>query len=299
MAITLKNLDRTEYMSGGTPACAGCQAILAFRLILKVLGKNTIIVNPAGCMTLSCLYPFTPYKVPWVHGAIENTAAVMTGIKMGLDAAGKKAHVISQAGDGATYDIGFQALSGAAQRNEDIIFICYNNSGYGNTGFQASSATPYGSFTSTTPPGKAIPEGNLMPRKNMAKIIAAHDVPYVATACSSYEIDFLKKVETAKDIKGFRYIEVMTACPTGWGFDSALSKKIGKEMVELGIWPLYEIKDGEIKVTMRPRFGDIKEHFRRQKRFKHLTDEQLEMIQESIKKEWETLEKDFFHTDEY
>lgn len=299
MAITFKTLDRTEYITGGTPACAGCQAILTFRLVLKVLGKHSILVNPAGCMTLSCLYPFTPYKVPWVHGAIENAAAIATGIKMGLKTAGKKAHVVCQAGDGATYDIGFQAISGAAQRNDDVIFICYNNSSYGNTGFQASSATPYGSATLTTPPGKAIPLGNTQPRKNMARIMAAHGIPYVATACTAYEIDFLKKIETARDIEGFRYIEVLTTCPTGWGFAPEQAKIIGKEMVELGIWPLYEVKDGVVKVTMRPRFGDIKEHFRKQKRYRHLTDENIKKIQESIKKEWETLEKDFFRTDEY
>ncbi len=300
MAITLKNLDRKEWITGGTPACAGCEAILTFRLALKVLGKETIIVNPAGCMTLSSMYPFTPYKVPWVHGAIENTAAVMTGIRMGYEAAGKHVVVIGQAGDGATYDIGIQALSGAATRNEDLLYICYNNSGYGNTGFQASSATPYGSFTSTSPPGQAIPEGNLMPRKNMARIVAAHGVPYVATACTAFEIDFLNKVEAARDMKGFRYIEVIAPCPTGWGFDSSLSRQIGKEMVQLGIWPLYELRDGkDLKVTMKPRLGDIKEHMRKQKRFKHLKDEELKKIEAKIKQEWETLESSYYTTNLY
>ena len=299
MAITLKNLDKTEHITGGTAMCSGCQALLAFRLALKILGKDTILVNPAGCLTLSALYPFTPYRVPWVHGAIENTAAIATGIKMGLEAAGKKSIVIGQAGDGATYDIGFQALSGAAQRNEDIIYFCYNNSGYGNTGFQASGATPFGSYTTTTPPGKEMPLGNILPRKNMARIVAAHDVPYVATACTGYEIDFLKKVEAARDIKGFRYIEVLVPCTTGWGYAEEDSKQIGKEMVNLGLWPLYEIRDGKLTVTMRPRFGDIREHMRKQKRFKHLTDEQLSQVEAMVKKQWETLESDFFHTKQY
>lgn len=297
--VSLKTLPEEELVTGGSAACAGCQAILAFRLALKVLGKDTVLVNPAGCMTLSAVYPFTPYGVPWVHGAIENASAVASGVKAGLRASGKQAHVVCQAGDGATYDIGFQSLSGAAQRNEDIIYICYNNSSYGNTGFQASSATPLGSMTLTTPPGSAAPWGNDANRKNMPRIMAAHGIPYIATASVGYEMDFLKKVEAARDIRGFRYIEVLTACPTGWGHDPEDAKTIGRELVDLGIWPLFEIREGKLKVTMRPRFGDITPWMRRQKRFRHLSGEQIARIAESVKREWETLEKDFYGTAQY
>ncbi len=300
MRMTLKNLTTEEYVTGGTPSCAGCHAILAFRLALKVLGPNTILANPAGCMTLSSIYPFTPYKVPWVYGAIENTAAVLTGIRMGHQVADKEVTLVAQAGDGATYDIGIQALSRAASRNEDMIFICYNNGGFGNTGFQASSATPYGSVTTTTRPGKALPDGNNLPRKNMARIVAAHGVPYLATACSGFETDWLRKVETARDIKGFRYLEIMTPCPTGWGFDPALSRQIGREMVDLGIWPLFEIRNGrELKVTRRPRFGDLKPYMRRQNRFRHLSDVEIDKIADQIAREWETLEYDYYTTEQY
>lgn len=286
----LKELDREELLTGGTPSCAGCHAILAFRLALKVLGRNTILVNPAGCLTLSAVYPFTPYKVPWVYCAIENTAAVLTGIRMGHDAVGKDVILVGQAGDGATYDIGIQAISRAAARNEDMIYICYNNSGFGNTGFQASSATPLGSSSATSRPGAVFPEGNPLPKKDIMRIIAAHEIPYAATASTAYELDFLRKVHRAKQIKGFRFIEILTPCPTGWGFEPALGRQIGREMVRLGLWPLYEVRDGfELTVSKRPRFGAIGEHMRRQARFRHLDDQMMASIERRARADWEKL----------
>jgi len=183
---------KPHLITGGTFACSGCGAILGTKLTLVALGKNTILINTSGCMTLTATWPFTPYKVPWVHGAIENGGSVAAGILMGLKSQkkDKNVNIVVYAGDGATYDIGLQALSGMVHRKEKIIYICYNNCQFANTGHQCSAATQQYSRTSTTPP----PIGNPLPRKNMAKMMALNGADYCATACVSFPFDFIKKL---------------------------------------------------------------------------------------------------------
>jgi len=289
----IKDIPKEDLLTGGTFACAGCNAILGTKFVLKALGKNTILINASGCMTLTAAYPFTPYKVPWVHGAIENAASVATGISMGLKAQkkDKNVNVVCYAGDGATYDIGFQALSGAAHRNENIIYVCYNNSSFANTGFQRTSATPYGARTTTTPIDNGI--GNILPRKNMTKIMALHNIPYTATASTAYPIDFMQKLQKASKIYGLKFIDLLTSCEPGWLVQSAKMIEVNKLMVQTGVWPVYEIenKNGikSFKLNIEPRMLPAADVLKLQGRFSHLKKEDIEFIQGIINKEWEFL----------
>jgi pyruvate ferredoxin oxidoreductase beta subunit len=257
-----------------------------------------IMINASGCMTLTTTWPFTPYKIPWVHGAIENAAAVATGISMALKAKGldKKIHVVPYAGDGATYDIGLQALSGMVHRNENIIYICYNNCQYANTGHQVTSATQLYARTTTTPP----PLGNILPRKNMAKIMAMHGAVYCATACTSFPFDFIKKVKKAASIEGAKFIDLLCPCEPGWLVKSDEMIEAGKRMVESGIWPLYEIENKKVTISHKPKMIPVKEALSMQGRFKHLTEEQMSEIQSIVVKEWELMtDGKFWEAEEY
>lgn len=289
--IGIKDLPKEDLLIGGPPTCAGCGAELGQKLVLKALGKNTIIINTSGCMTLTPIYPFTPFKVPWVHVAIETGGSAATGILMGLRAQkkDKNVNIVVYAGDGASYDVGFESLSGMAARRENVIYICYNNSSFGNTGFQWSTSTPTGSMTTTTPPGKKQPIGNIMPRKNLAKIMAAHDIPYVATAAIGYPLDFINKLRKASEIKGPKFIDLLTTCPTGWGTDPSESIEINQLMVQAGLWPVYEYENKELKITIEPKFIPVERALLRQRRFKHLKKEHIKKIQEMVNKEWKLI----------
>ena len=235
----LTDIPMEDYLVGGHVACQGCSASLGLRLALKVLGKDTIVINGSGCMTLLPVYPTTPLKVPWIHLAIENTGAAGTALYYALRRKNIKANILGYAGDGATYDIGLQSLSGAAEKNIDMIYICYNNQSFGNTGHQRASSTPRASYTSTTPVGK------VEVAKDMPAIMAAHKIPYIATACPSYPIDFVNKVTKAAEVKGMAYIDLLVPCPVGWGFDPSEGINIGRLAVRTGMWKLYEIVDGK------------------------------------------------------
>ncbi|MFQ6073520.1 MAG: thiamine pyrophosphate-dependent enzyme [Methanosarcinales archaeon] len=283
----LKEIPKEEYLASGHVACQGCSATLGLRLALKVLGKNTIVINGSGCMTLLPIYPLTPFKVPWVHLAIENVGAAGIGLYYGLKRRGIDAKILCHVGDGATYDIGLQSLSAAAEQNIDMIYICYNNQSYGNTGHQRASSTPMKSITSTTPSGK------LEEQKDLPLIMAAHKIPYVATAVPSYPLDFLNKVEKASKIKGLKYIDLLTPCPVGWGFDPSNTIKVGELAVQTGIHRLYEIKNSVLTITYVPKKRKkVAEYLKMQGRFSHLTKEDLEEIQDRVDKEWERLEKE-------
>jgi pyruvate ferredoxin oxidoreductase beta subunit len=299
---TAKQIPKDEFMTGGHFACAGCMPALSIKLTLKALGKNTIIINPSGCMTLTTTYPFTPYKVPWILNAIENAASTASGIIHGLKAIkkDKKVNVVCHAGDGATYDLGIGALSGIVQRKENIIYICYNNSSFANTGFQHSSATPYGARTTTTPPGVKNPVGNLLPRKNMAKVMAAHGAPYVATACTSYPFDFMNKLRKAAKIKGTKFIDILCPCVLGWKLHPSKGVEVGRLMVQTGIWPLYEIEDGKFKLNLIPNLKPVQKAFELQGRFKHLRKKDIKKIQGIVNKEWKLLKQGkYWETFEY
>lgn len=281
----LTDIPMEDYLVGGHVACQGCSASLGLRLALKVLGKDTIVINGSGCMTLLPVYPTTPLKVPWLHLAIENTGAAGTALYYALRRKNIKANILGYAGDGATYDIGLQSLSGAAEKNIDMIYICYNNQSFGNTGHQRASSTPRASYTTTTPVGK------VEVAKDMPAIMAAHKIPYIATACPSYPIDFVNKVTKAAEVKGMAFIDLLVPCPVGWGFDPAEGINIGRLAVRTGIWKLYEITDGRVSMTYIPKKRrEVSEYLRAQVRFSHLSDEDIGAIQAEVDREWDELE---------
>lgn len=230
-------------------------------------------------------YPLTPFKVPWIHVAIENAGAVASGLWRAFKVKRKtNVNIVPYVGDGATYDIGFQALSGAIDRGDHFIYVCYNNESFGNTGVQKSSATPFGAWTSITP------KGNPMTKKSITKIIAAHDCPYVATACVSYPIDFMKKLQKAAKIRGPKFIDLLTPCQPGWGYDPSQMVNVGKLAVETGAWPLYEIENGQFRLTKSyDKLKPVKEYLKVQGRFEHLSEASLNKIQFRIDQRWDKL----------
>lgn len=273
-----------EFLAPGHRACAGCGATIGVRLALKVLGENTIAVSATGCLeVITTPYPETAWEIPWMHVAFENAAAVASGVEAALKSQGKTdTNIVVFGGDGGTADIGLQALSGAMERGHNLIYICYDNEAYMNTGIQRSGATPFGASTTTSPHGKES-FGEDRPKKNVPMIIAAHGVPYVATASISYPEDFMKKVKKAMEVDGPAYIHLQQPCTTGWGYAPAKTIELGRLAVETGSWILYEIVDGEFKVTYRPiQRKSVDEYLKAQKRFKHLTELEKEMIQSHV-----------------
>src|SRR3972149_1185775 len=245
--VTLKELSTEDLFDSGHRLCAGCGEGVINRMTMKALRGPTIIVAATGCSEVaSTIYPFTSWRLPWVHVAFENAAAVASGIveaykAMARRGAGKgHVDVLAMAGDGGTSDIGLQALSGALERGHDFLYVCYDNEAYMNTGIQRSSATPYGASTTTAPAGKKS-IGQLTWKKNMPAIIAAHDIPYVATACPSYPFDLMDKVAKGAAMDGPAYIHVFSVCPTGWGPPPESGVEIGRLAVQTGVFPLYEI----------------------------------------------------------
>jgi len=290
-------VTKREYFAPGHRACQGCAEALAVRLVAKALGQNVVVASATGCMEIvSSPFPFTSWRVPWIHVAFENAAAVITGVEAATKALVRKGKLpdkgtvfLGMGGDGATSDIGLQALSGAFERGHDFIYVCYDNEAYMNTGVQRSSGTPFGASTTTSPAGKLSP-GQVTWKKNMAEIAAAHGIPYVATACSSYSFDLMAKVEKAARIKGPKYIHILSVCPTGWGLPSEKAIWIGRLAVETGMFPLYEVEKGRYKITFDvPQLRPIEEYLKAQSRFRHLTPELIKQIQERVTAEWEKL----------
>ena len=288
-------IDNKEYFSPGHRACQGCGEALALRLACKALGGDTIVSCATGCMEIvSSLFPTTAWELPFIHVAFENAAAVASGVEAGLKVMRRKGRVadrdiksVAVAGDGGTADIGLQALSGAAERGHDMIHICLDNEAYMNTGIQRSSQTPFGAWSTTSPPGK-VSFGQRTWKKNVPEIMAAHNIPYVATACPSYPLDLIRKVDKARSIKGPSYIHIFSACPTGWRMESDLAIKIGRLAVETGIFPLYEVKNGKYGITvdvpdpLRP----VEDYLKLQGRFRHLGSPEIKVIQERVNLEY-------------
>jgi len=286
-------IPEEELLAPGHRACAGCGSALCVRLCLKALGKNTIVVTSTGCIEVTTTpYPETAWKVPWIHVAFENAAAVASGVERALKALGKDDVTVAVfAGDGGTVDIGFQALSGMVERGHNVVYICYDNEAYMNTGVQRSGATPPYAATTTTPAGK-VWRGEMRPKKDVPRIMVDHGVPYVATACVSFPQDLIKKVKKAKKVDGPAYVHVLCPCPPGWGYDSSETIEIGELAVETGMWVLYEVEDGEFRLTYRPKERKpVEEYLKRQKRFQHLTEDEIEEIQRMVDEQWEELEK--------
>jgi pyruvate ferredoxin oxidoreductase beta subunit len=287
---SIKDIPELDLFTGGSSVCAGCGPSMGLKLALTVLGPKTVIINSAGCMTLLPLFPNTPLKVSWIHNAIENAATTAAGARHGLDALGiKDMNVVVYAGDGATYDIGFASLSSTAIKNERVIYICYNNQSYGNTGFQCTTATPYGSETKTTPRGKENPIGNTNIHKDMLKLMGVHRV-YCATASLAYPVDFLNKLNKAKERNGFSYIELLGTCATGWNFDPRYTIKISRLAVRCGMWPLYEIDDR--KLSLNKEFKQLKpvdEYLQLQGRYKQLPPDGVTKLQSLVNEHWAEL----------
>jgi pyruvate ferredoxin oxidoreductase beta subunit len=268
-------------------------------MVGKALGRNVIVASATGCMeVVSSPIPFTAWRVPWLHVAFENAAAVASGIESALKVLMRKGRIpskkivtIAMAGDGGTADIGLQALSGALERGHNFTYICTDNEAYMNTGIQRSSATPFGASTTTSPAGK-VKMGQITWKKNMPAIAAAHNIPYVATACPSYPIDLIQKVKKAANIEGPAYIHILSVCPTGWRSAPELSIKLGRLAVETGIFPLYEVENGKYHLSMDfPQLKPIKEYIKLQGRFRHLTDSMIEEIEKRVHKEYEELKE--------
>jgi len=295
--MTILGLPEEEYVMSGNASCPGCGAALALRHVLKALGKRTVLVIPACCTSvIQGLYPRSGIGVPVLNMAFEATGAAASGVVAALKAKGKDdITVVGWAGDGGTADIGIQALSGAAERKTDFIYICYDNEAYMNTGIQRSGATPYGALTTTTPV-----LGKREHKKDMPMIMAAHKIPYVATATSGYPKDLYEKVKRAKELKGegTRYIHILSPCPPGWRYDSKLTVKISKLAVETGLWILYEIDHGKFKLSgPSKRLLDtstrkhVAEYLTLQGRFRGLSDEDIREIQRWVDENWKNIDK--------
>ncbi|HKK95963.1 MAG TPA: thiamine pyrophosphate-dependent enzyme [Anaerovoracaceae bacterium] len=288
--IRAKDLPEQEFHYGHK-ACAGCGATIALRLAMKVLGERTFSALPANCMSaVSFIYPQMAFTTNAMITPFPSTAAVMSGITAGAKALGiKNFKTVGFAGDGGTADIGIQALSGAIDRGDEMVYICYDNEAYMNTGIQKSGLTPYGTKTTTTPAGENLP-GSIKHKKNMFEIVAAHEISYAATASIGYPNDFLMKVNKAKNTKGTSYIHVFASCPTGWGAKTEMTVDIAKEVVDCGLWYLAEYENGEFKLNKNPKeFSSVKSYLSKQSRFKHLKEEDLEVIINHRNKKWKKI----------
>lgn len=294
--MALKDMTSEECILPGSAACPGCPATIALRTVFKALGKNTIMSVPACCTSvIESLYPNTSFDVPVMNIAFEAAAAGASGIRAALDKQGKEdINVIAWAGDGGTYDIGIQALSGALERGTNFIYFCYNNQIYSNTGIQRSGATPYAAWTTTTVKGKTEF------RKDMGDIIRAHHIPYCAQTCVSYPEDLYNKVKKAKGIKGPKYIEILAPCPPGWRFSMNRTVEMGRLAIETGAWALYECENdvmtfnGKSKLILEQKIErkPLEEWIKYQGRFSHLfkpkKDEQrIKALEEHTDKMWE------------
>lgn len=292
MAINIKNLPEEELLYGAK-TCQGCGVTLASRLALKVLGPKTCLATPACCFAATTtVYPQSSIFVNNAITAFPALASTISGMAAAKEALGwdEDITILGIAGDGGTVDIGIQALSGAAERNEDIIYICVDNEAYMNTGNQRSSLTPYNAWTTTTPTGPCSKGEKNRFKKNLFEIMAAHRVPYVATASVAYPKDYMEKVEKAKSIKGCKVIHIMTPCPTGWGFDTALSVEIAKKAVLSGLWYLAEFENNEFKFNFVPKdFIPLEEYLKPQRRFRHLKEEDYREIETNRDNEWKRL----------
>jgi len=284
------DLPDADYVLPGNRACAGCGIGIALRQITAALEGKLVLVNPASCLTvLGGMYPTASVAVPWVNVAFPSTAAAASGIAAGLRAMGRadEMTVLAMAGDGGTADIGIQALSGAAERNEDFIYICYDNEAYMNTGTQRSGSTPQGARTTTTWAGKRENP------KDMPAIMEAHNVPYVASTSAVYPTDVFDKVTKARGMHGLRYIHMNTPCPSGWTFDPKDTVRLGKLAVDAGLVVLYEVENGEFRLTGRSAAlakaglkASVAEYVATQGRFRGMHEETIADIQAWTERRW-------------
>lgn len=279
-----------DLLTSGHLACPGCAAPLAMKLALKALGPNTIVVMPACCFTIIAgPWPQSSLQVPVFHTAFATGPAVASGIRAALDMQGKfDTTVLVWVGDGGTFDIGLQSLSGAAERNENILYVCYDNEAYMNTGIQRSSATPWGAWTTTTP--AQYPEATN--KKDILAIMAAHNIPYAATATVAYPVDLIDKVTKAMAMRGTRFIHLLSPCPPGWKCGDDESIELARMAVQSRVFPMLEVEDGQRwRFTMTHAGDPVEPYLRRQGRFRHLSAEQVTHIQAEIDAHWQQLRR--------
>lgn len=306
MSYNLKeNLQREERFAAGHRMCAGCGSPIAIRTVLRQLepGDKAVVTGATSCMEVSTfMYPYTAWKDSFIHNAFENAAATCSGVETAYKALKKRGKLdetykfITFGGDGGTYDIGFQSLSGAMERGHDMVYVCYDNEAYMNTGIQRSSSTPHFADTTTTPVGKAVP-GKLQQQKNLTKIMAAHGIPYVAqtTFIGNFK-DISEKAHKAIYTPGPAFLNVMAPCPRGWRYPTEKLMEITRLAVETCVWPLYEVVDGKYILSYEPkRKLPVEEYLRPQGRFAHMfkpgSEWMLEAVQKEVDRNWEELLK--------
>jgi pyruvate ferredoxin oxidoreductase beta subunit len=309
--FTIKDLaEKPEVFTSGHRACAGCGPAIAYRQILKATRGPIIATNATGCMeVVSTIYPYTAWSIPWIHTAFENVAANAAGIETALKALKKKGQlkhdhidVIAFAGDGGTYDIGIQALSGAAERGHDFLYVLYDNEAYMNTGIQRSGGTPHGAWTTTSPAGRVIP-GKPEYKKPIADIMVAHGIPYVAAASPAHWRDLITKARKGLEVDGPAFLHVIAPCPRGWRYDTSKTIEITRLAIDTCVFPLWEAVDGEYAlsapskvIALKPeRKIPVKEYLKAQGRFRHLFTPEFEHVIDEIQqitdRRWKSLLK--------
>jgi pyruvate ferredoxin oxidoreductase beta subunit len=306
MAINLKQLSQNpDLLTGGHRACAGCTGANILRQVMLTAGPDTVMCGATGCMeVVTTIFPYTAWRTSFIHSAFENAAATASGVETAFRALKKRGdlpverehiNVIAFGGDGGTYDIGLQSLSGAMERGHNMLYVCYDNEAYMNTGIQRSSATPLGAHTSTAPAGR-VKQGKEQHRKDLTKILVAHNIPYVAQTTPFHWRDLATKVRKALDVDGPAFLNVLMPCTVGWHFDPAHSMAIAKEAVETNFWPLFEVENGQYKLNHKPKERlPIAGWLEKQGRYKHLfkpgNEAILAEIQRWVDAEWEKLLK--------
>jgi len=272
---------RFRGLESGHRACQGCGEALGARLVLQAAGPDVVVANATGCLEVfSTPWPQSAWRVPWIHSVFENAAAVAAGMEAALKAQGRRSKVLAFGGDGGTFDIGFQALSGMLERNHDVLYVCFDNEAYMNTGIQRSSSTPHAARTTTSPPGKAR-MGKRHLKKDLVSIIAAHHIPYAASTSVAYPADLRKKVRRAMGIEGPSFLLVHCPCPLGWGHDGELTIEIARLAVQTGLFPIIELERGEITEVMPLRQAKpVTDYLQLQGRFKHLFSDDPRALEE-------------------
>jgi pyruvate ferredoxin oxidoreductase beta subunit len=301
--VSLKEIVKKERrLSPGHRLCPGCGASIVVNMILWATDDPVVIGIATGCLEVSTtIYPQTAWEIPYIHSAFENAASTISGVETAYRALKKKGEIkenikfVAFGGDGGTYDIGLQALSGAMERGHNMVYVCYDNEAYMNTGIQRSSATPLGASTTTSPAGNVIP-GKLQKRKDLTYIMAAHQIPYVAQGSISHWRDLVKKASKAFEVDGPAFLNVLSPCPRGWRYDSKLTINIAKEAVTSNFWPLYEVENGDWRLTYKPKEKTpIENWLKKQGRFNHLFKPEnthiIDEIQNYIDNDWENLLK--------
>jgi len=304
MALKLKDIcGQEEGLAPGHRLCAGCAEPIVVRQVLHAIKDPVVIGSPTGCMEVSTTpFPTTSWRVPWIHNAFENVASTISGVETAYRSLVKQKKMEDKnikfvifAGDGATYDIGFQFLSGAMERGHKFIYVCMNNEAYMNTGIQRSSATPLGAWTTTSPVGKVIP-GKAQHRKDLTAIFVAHDIPYVAQASPHNWRDLMTKVQKAAEADGPSFINTYVPCPRGWRYPAEETIAMARLAVQTSLWPLYEVVNGEYKLTYKPNpKKPLTDYLKTQGRFSHLfkpaNQPIIDELQAKVDKDWEKLLK--------